>query len=225
MTDRPRKPPRPADRPSSPRFKSRKGKTKTLGYPPIRDLIRAAPSLEEANKAWEEIRTGTPRAAATVAASIVHNAISWALRMRCWEEPPFKFDELLDPPGPLSSFYSCIDMAFALGVFGPVFRGDLHVVRRIRNGFAHAQVPVTFDTPHVVGEIVQFKYLPSLEALGPVPYEEHHTPGIIEFVRNGAKPTITNREKYTVTCELLWDQIMRWGSGDYLSRARKPQLP
>jgi hypothetical protein len=218
----PKPPPKPPDRDSVPRFKAKK---KTAPVPrTLRDLIGKTPSLEQWNEAWNEIRSGTPRAAAVLAASFVQSAIIFALRYRFVEKPPFKIDRLLEPPGPLSSFYGCIEMGFALGAYGPMIYNDLCAIRRIRNGFAHAMVPLSFDTPEVILELNQLKYLDFLKSQPTRPFDEHRTPSKIDFIVHGMVPSSSNRDKYVVTCELLWDRILRWGGGDYTSTPKEPYL-
>jgi DNA-binding MltR family transcriptional regulator len=158
-------------------------------------------------------------------AAIVENAIIFALRKRFWEEPPFNIERLLDPPGPLSSFYGCIEMGFALGAFGPITYNDLHVVRRIRNGFAHAMVPLNFDTPEVVLELDELQLLKLVKSQPAMPFDEYRTPTLIDFIAHGMTSTSTNREKFTVTCRLLWDRIIQWGGGDFRNQATKLLLP
>jgi hypothetical protein len=174
---------------------------------------------------WTEIETDPSRPAAIVAAGIVQNAIIFALQQRFWEEPPFDIDRLLEPPGPLSSFYGCIEIGFALGAYGPIIYNDLHTVRRIRNGFAHAMIPLNFDTPEVVLELDQLQLLKWVKSFPAEPFDDFHTPGLMEFIRHGTIPIDTSREKYIITCKLLWERIIACGGGDVRNRATKPVLP
>jgi hypothetical protein len=218
-----KRPPKPPDRPAAPRFKGKKNPSAPRP-PALRDLIRREPTTEEWRIAWDEVKADPPRAAAIVATAHVQSSVIFALRRRFWEEPPFDINKYLEPPGPLSSFYGCIELGFALGAYGPVFQNDLHIIRRIRNGFAHAMVPLTFDTPEIAGEIDQLQYLALIKSKPASPFTEDQTPSLADFIQHGMASTDTNREKFTVTCELLWDLIFRWGS-DSRTSAVKPQLP
>lgn len=51
--------------------------------------------------------------------------------------------------GSLSTFSNKIRMGYALGLYGDKFRGDLDIVRQIRNVFAHASRHVDFETAAV----------------------------------------------------------------------------
>jgi DNA-binding MltR family transcriptional regulator len=57
-----------------------------------------------------------------------------------------KSDELLDGDGPLSTFSAKINLAFRLGLIDAQFAKALHLVRRIRNDFAHGVHNDRLDT-------------------------------------------------------------------------------
>ncbi|OYX50934.1 MAG: hypothetical protein B7Y90_02410 [Alphaproteobacteria bacterium 32-64-14] len=48
--------------------------------------------------------------------------------------------------GPLSSFASCIRIAYALDIIGPETRDDLNTIKSIRNLVAHAPLEIAIDT-------------------------------------------------------------------------------
>ncbi len=53
--------------------------------------------------------------------------------------------DLFEGYGPLGTFSSRIDLAYGLGYIAPLQRRDLHLIRKIRNIFAHRTGEVTFD--------------------------------------------------------------------------------
>ncbi len=55
----------------------------------------------------------------------------------------FEFD------GPLGSFGRKILFSYALGIIDEVTKGELEILRNVRNQAAHAQVQVTFETPEI----------------------------------------------------------------------------
>lgn len=55
-------------------------------------------------------------------------------------------DELLEGDSPLSTFSARINMCYRLGVISPEFAKSLHLVRRIRNGFAHELSGCSLDS-------------------------------------------------------------------------------
>jgi hypothetical protein len=58
---------------------------------------------------------------------------------------PSSRDDLLDDGGPLGSFNSRIIMAYRLGLITSGFARALHLVRKIRNSFAHEPSNVTLE--------------------------------------------------------------------------------
>jgi len=55
-------------------------------------------------------------------------------------------DALLDGTGGLATFSSRIDMCYLLGMIGPTARRDLHLIRKVRNEFAHTAAPSSFES-------------------------------------------------------------------------------
>ena len=51
--------------------------------------------------------------------------------------------------GPLSTFSARIDVAFASGLLNSVLRRELHLIRKIRNHFAHHPLETSFDSSPV----------------------------------------------------------------------------
>ncbi len=58
-------------------------------------------------------------------------------------------DELFGPAGPLSSFSARTDLAYCLGLISGRARRDLHLIRKVRNNFAHRSEQVTFEDPEI----------------------------------------------------------------------------
>lgn len=58
-------------------------------------------------------------------------------------------DELFDPDQPIGTLSAKIRLAFRLGIIDDDFSRRLHVLRRMRNDFAHSTQPETLDrAPH-----------------------------------------------------------------------------
>ena len=70
---------------------------------------------------------------------------------------------LFDGYGPLSNFYSKIDIGFALGIYRSDERISLHNIRSIRNNFAHTLEPVTFLDDEVVKKLHRINIIGSLD--------------------------------------------------------------
>ena len=72
--------------------------------------------------------------------SLLFQILTRALRTN-----PSKSDGLLEGNGPLSTFSSRIDMAHRLGILGADLTRALHLLRRIRNDFAHEAAGATLS--------------------------------------------------------------------------------
>lgn len=64
--------------------------------------------------------------------------------------------------GPCAAFSARIDIAFLQGLIGKSTVRNLHLIRKIRNQFAHDSEELSFDTPEVAarcGELTGYQYL------------------------------------------------------------------
>lgn len=105
--------------------------------------------LSDESKRWiEDIQKETDRGVALVAAAFFDDVLGAMLRARLIDAPK-EANKLLQYPGPVSSFAYRIDLAYLLGLLGSKTRDALHIVREIRNHFAHSHVPVTFEDAHI----------------------------------------------------------------------------
>jgi hypothetical protein len=177
----------------------------------IHKVSRKVPEGMDLDRAWKEISEGSDRSAAIIGAAFVDDSLQCALESRmiglCSQVPNEIFVN-----GPLRSFSSKIFLGFALGLYGPLLKKDLNVIRNIRNAFAHAMMPITFDSPEVAAEL---KYLAFLGWHHQNPFTlGHPVPEEFSFPDS-------NREKYENTVRLLADRLFFFG----LISNRKPPDP
>ncbi|WPO43927.1 hypothetical protein [Tardiphaga sp. 42S5] len=66
-------------------------------------------------------------------------------------------DELYGGDGPLGTLSRKCAFAAAIGLIGPITRENLRAIRNIRNAFAHAKRPITFDTDEVAAVCGELK--------------------------------------------------------------------
>jgi DNA-binding MltR family transcriptional regulator len=79
-------------------------------------------------------------------------------------------NNLFQNRGPLSDFNSKIMIAEAFGYINKNFADELHVMRQIRNTFAHAKIPLTFATEAIDEKLRDLKVLELLHGMNiPVP--------------------------------------------------------
>jgi DNA-binding MltR family transcriptional regulator len=97
----------------------------------------------------KEFDTESDRAAVIVAASILDELLRSFLVAKLVPVSSSN-DELFDGANaPLGTFSSRIEMAFRIGLISVKFARDLHLVRRIRNDFAHNIHGASFEDTRV----------------------------------------------------------------------------
>lgn len=85
----------------------------------------------------DEFSKESERASVIVAAAMLEQALE-ALLKNALVPIPGDEDAIFDGPyAPLASFSAKIDIAFRIGLIPPSYAKSLHLVRRIRNSFAH----------------------------------------------------------------------------------------
>jgi hypothetical protein len=96
-----------------------------------------------------EFESESDRAAAIVVGAMLDEALKSLLRKRL--VAPVREDRsLLDGVNaPLDSFSARVDAAFQLGVISRYLARDLHLIRKIRNEFAHHPLECTFQTQRI----------------------------------------------------------------------------
>ena len=126
----------------------------------LRSLSRRQGSIEDIAEFTKQIQNeandrGSALLAATNADVALAQAIYQALRVGDDEK-----DNLDKQGGPLETFSQRIAMGRYLRIYGEDTEHNLDLLRHVRNAFAHAHVPITFDTKEVAAAIGLFKTLP-----------------------------------------------------------------
>lgn len=91
--------------------------------------------------------------------------------------------------GPLATFSAKIDFAAAIGFLGPVSYRDAHLIRKIRNDFAHISTPATFEDEPMVCRCAELRL------------------GQIHLSFGRTEPPTTAREQYLDTVFKLWNYL------------------
>jgi DNA-binding MltR family transcriptional regulator len=109
------------------------------------------------NKFWErlhlELDTETDRSISIVAGALIDEALKETLKARLI--PAVKKDRCVLNGGnsPIGSFSSRIDLCYQLGLISGVMQRDLHIVRKLRNDFAHNPFDLSFESESVKNRI------------------------------------------------------------------------
>jgi DNA-binding MltR family transcriptional regulator len=130
-------------------------------------LVRKAIHTSDQVKAFlGELKTQSDRGVAIVAAAMLEELLELIILARLIEIPSKRKEALFDRMNaPLSSLSAKIEMAFALGIINETARRAMHLVRDVRNKFAHRLEPLTFHHPEVIGLIEGKDAMPSVKAM------------------------------------------------------------
>jgi DNA-binding MltR family transcriptional regulator len=98
----------------------------------------------------EHFESSADRSTAIVGAANLDETLRDAIRSRLIARLSRKDeDRIFRDNGPLATFSAKIDVAYALGIVGKRSRGDLHLIRKIRNEFAHTAEQTRFGTHEI----------------------------------------------------------------------------
>lgn len=94
-----------------------------------------------------------PIATAIMATAIIEIELEDLLQRRLPRKDEETWRVLTENNGPLSTLYSKIMMGYALNIYDEHVRDLLHIVRNVRNAFAHSKKLIDFDNDLIVAEI------------------------------------------------------------------------
>lgn len=109
---------------------------------------------------WEQILSRefekeSDRASVIVALALLDSALETLLRTRLVPSP-HSGDTLLEGAyAPISTFSARVDLAFRIGLISSRFARDLHLIRKIRNDFAHNITGCTFEDSAVKSRVLE----------------------------------------------------------------------
>jgi hypothetical protein len=113
------------------------------------DLIKAATDFEISLKKESE------RGSAIVCATLIEESLYRLIEARLAPSPEKK-DELFDSGyAPLQTFSSKIDLAYRIGLISIEQRSSVHLIRKIRNEFAHSSEEINFESAIVKNRITE----------------------------------------------------------------------
>jgi DNA-binding MltR family transcriptional regulator len=138
----------------------------------LKKFAKERPTTEEIAQMFSEIRSDAPRSAVVLAAALIDDVLSGAIRYRMVKLSKDEDDDLFEGNGPLASFSARIRMAYAPGIIGKKTRHDLNVIHEIRNAFAHVRRVMNFDTPEVSTLIKSLHSIKDIENYQSLPIRE-----------------------------------------------------
>jgi len=105
---------------------------------------------------FKEIRGQSDRAAAVIGASVLDELLR-AVLTDFFVYDKKRLSALLGNSGPLGTFSSRIDVSFCLGLISKQELDDLHIIRGIRNDFAHKLIKTSFDEAPIKDKCLSLK--------------------------------------------------------------------
>jgi DNA-binding MltR family transcriptional regulator len=128
--------------------------------------MKFRPNSEQAQKRMmaliEEMDGQTDRGVAIVGAAWVEEAMSVAIESFLHPEPK-AWQRLFGGNGPLATLSAKIDLVRLLGLVTETIRSDLHIIRDVRNEFAHQiahkteHTRLSFSSPHIKDKCMALK--------------------------------------------------------------------
>lgn len=106
--------------------------------------------------------------------------------------------DLYGPDGPLGNFSRKITIAVATKILGPISQENFRLMRHIRNAFAHAKLPITFDTEEVAAAcaaLVRFNIFDPPEEVD-------------------QKPDLSPRDRFVTVCHETMIRLTRYTGHD-----------
>jgi hypothetical protein len=111
-------------------------------------------AAEELSAALSEAEhSSSDRSAVIILASLLESDLERAIIVRFQNADKATIGLLTERDGALSSFYSKINLGYAMGLFGSAEQQEFDTIRRIRNAFAHSSYPLTLKSAEVSTEL------------------------------------------------------------------------
>jgi mannitol operon repressor len=131
------------------------------------NLSRREPTDEELAASLAEFDSGHDRVAAIMGAAMVEANLVSAIQI-CLDDSSDKAALFYDDKAPFATFYSRIVAAKAFGLISKKQADQLHIIRDIRNQFAHALICLDFDNELIARRCDQLPRFPEWDEGRPV---------------------------------------------------------
>ena len=151
-----------------------------------------------------------------LAASIVDESITDSIRALLRDHGVVR--SLFDPDGPLGSFASRISLGFGLRLFDTKTKHDLDLIRLLRNGCAHSQIPFRFEMTEI-RDVCAHLVLPDLPEFGEVP--EDYEQAFPEISSDMSHP----KTRFVSATSTIWTPLSRFAYKINLKPGQSPSLP
>ena len=107
------------------------------------------------NEVLKETAKESDRAAAILIAAEMDRLLQNIVEKLFFPKAKTSDPDLFESGGPIDNFSSRIEIAYRLGLMPKHYHDDLHIIRKIRNKFAHAPKGLTFNDPPITDWVKQ----------------------------------------------------------------------
>jgi DNA-binding MltR family transcriptional regulator len=102
------------------------------------------PHLNRVIEFRESLTPETDRGCGVAAPAFIDEELKFLLQSVLADDDKL-IEQAFSQSGPLASFSARIDFGFLMGLLSRVAWRDLHIIRKVRNDFAHSAKPLSFD--------------------------------------------------------------------------------
>ena len=112
-------------------------------------LWLSSAGVRNVNKVIEEMEKESDRATAILLGAELEDVLLQILTKYLLPSQPEKSTRLLEPDAPIGSFAARIEIIYRLGLIISAAHNELHLIRKIRNEFAHKKSGLSFKSESV----------------------------------------------------------------------------
>lgn len=129
----------------------------------LRKLSRKFPPPPEVKKIMASLKGGTDLSVAIMATAILDASLEKLITTKFKSRNRDLVGQIFLNRGPLSDFNSKTLVAQAFGIITPNMAQEMHSLRAIRNAFAHAKIPLSFDHEIIAKEVLSLRMLNAIQ--------------------------------------------------------------
>jgi hypothetical protein len=177
----------------------------------LRDLSRLRLTSRDRGALIAAVKDTSPIGLAILGAVLIEHELEALLRSRFARKDEKVWLELVADNGPLSTFFQKIVAGYAFRLYDDATKKNLHIVRNIRNAFAHSKKVIDFDHPLIVAELKNIR-IPKIVAQKKIMSVQFSLTRELNF---GAK------KAYLDLCYLLGAMLIKKQTNETLAKRRK----
>ena len=128
----------------------------------LRRLSRKFPAPPEIERIMNDLGSEKDISIAIVASAIAEASLEKLITQKFKTKSSALIGQIFKTSGPLADFHAKILIANAFQIITSNMAEELHSIKTIRNTFAHAKVPISFDHELVAREVNALKMLSAI---------------------------------------------------------------